>query len=66
MRDPVPNAALPRAPTSGREEGRSAAHERHKATQVRCPDCDKLLAEHLHGTLITVCPRCKKRVTATR
>lgn len=68
MRDPVPNAALPRAPDR-REEGPGFARsveERLRAGQVRCPRCDKLLAEHLHGTLIIACSRCKERVTVTR
>jgi uncharacterized paraquat-inducible protein A len=69
MRDPVPNAALPRAPDDRPEEGPRFARsveERLRASRVRCPRCDKLLAEHLHGTLIIVCPRCKERVTTTR
>lgn len=70
MRDPVPNAARPRAPTDGAiAEGRCAAPtaaDRLEAGRVRCPRCDKLLAEHLRGTVTTVCPRCKQRVTATR
>lgn len=69
MRDPVPNAALPRAPDPRREEGLRVVprpEDRRKASQVRCPRCDKLLAEHLHGSLIIVCQRCKERVTTTR
>jgi hypothetical protein len=33
---------------------------------IRCPNCDKLLAERLVGTLVIVCIRCKKRLTITR
>lgn len=67
--DPASNPALPRAPAHGQQEGLRvvpSAAERLKAGQVRCPRCDKLLAEHLHGSLIIVCPRCKERVTTTR
>lgn len=70
MRDQqAPHAALPRAPNDRAQEGLAVARNaeaRRKAQQVRCPRCDKLLAEHLHGTLIVVCSRCKERVTTTR
>ena len=34
--------------------------------EVRCPRCDKKLAEALAGTLVIVCPRCKERTTIAR
>jgi len=70
MRDQRSPHALPRAPNEeAHEAGLRAVPtplERLKAQRVRCPHCDKLLAEHLTGTFTTVCVRCKKRVTATR
>ncbi len=69
MREQRLPAALPRAPDDGRAPaGLRAvpdAHERLKAAQVRCPRCDKLLAEQLQGTLTATCPRCKHRVSIT-
>jgi hypothetical protein len=60
-RDPVPNAALPRAPDHRREEGRRAA-------DVRCPTpgCGRKLAESLTGTLTIRCDRCRHLVTISR
>ena len=37
----------------------------HQARPVRCPSCDKLIAEALKGELTFVCPRCKQRSTVT-
>lgn len=64
VRDPVPNAALPRAPDhQGRQEGRTVAGD-----GVRCPNpkCRKKLAEELSGTLVMTCRYCNQRVTITR
>lgn len=65
-----PDVALPRAPDDGRgAAGLRAAPgtlARLKAQQVRCPYCDKYLAEHLRGTLIITCRGCKHRVEVTR
>jgi DNA-directed RNA polymerase subunit RPC12/RpoP len=65
-----PDLALSRAPEHGEHAAGLAvapdALARHRATQVRCPTCDKLLAEHLHGALTITCPRCKHRATITR
>lgn len=72
MRDPPPNAALPRAPDARPQEGRGAADgERPMAAltnEIRCPYCQKKLAEGLRGTITIICPRpaCKRRVTITR
>jgi uncharacterized paraquat-inducible protein A len=62
MRDPVPNAALPRAPDHRREEGRDVAP---REDGVRCPNpkCRKKLAEELHGSVTITCPRCGHYVT---
>lgn len=65
-----PDGALSRAPTEGRDAaGLRAAPDalaRLRAAQVRCPNCDKLLAEQLHGALTITCSRCKRRVTIER
>lgn len=64
MRDPVPNAALPRAPDrQGHGEGLRVAGD-----GVRCPHCGKKIAEDLRGTITFICPRntCHRRVTLTR
>jgi hypothetical protein len=64
MRDPVPNAALPRAPNERHREGLRLVG---KEDGVRCPtpDCGKKLGEYLSGTYRTICPRCKQLVTIT-
>lgn len=64
MRERTPHAALPRAPTP--DGGPSTEGRRVAGDEVRCPRCDKLLAERLAGTLIVRCPRCKERVTLIR
>lgn len=64
MRDPVPNAALPRAPDrQGHGEGLRVAGD-----GVRCPTpgCGRKLAETLTGTLTIRCDRCRHTVTITR
>lgn len=59
--DPLPNAALPRAPDQRRQEGRSATQG-----AIRCPHCDKKLGDRVVGIYETTCPRCKRPVTITR
>jgi DNA-directed RNA polymerase subunit RPC12/RpoP len=65
-----PDVALSRAPGGGAEAAGLAvvpdALRRHRAAQVRCPKCDKLLAEQLQGSLTVTCSRCKHRETFTR
>ena len=29
---------------------------------IRCADCNKKLAEYLHGTAVFTCKRCRKRI----
>lgn len=33
---------------------------------VRCPRCDKKLADHVEGLFITRCPRCHETVVVDR
>ena len=65
-----PDGALSRAPDVGRDAaGLRVAPDalaRHRAAQVRCPKCDKLLAEQLSGSITIACSRCKHRETFTR
>ena len=65
-----PDVALSRAPTEGREAAGLRvvpdAVQRLRMAQVRCPKCDKLLAEQLSGSLTITCARCKHRETFTR
>ena len=70
MRDQRSPQALPRAPNEETHEAGLRAVptpiERLRASAVRCPHCDKLLAEQLHGDITITCIRCKRRVTITR
>ena len=70
MRDQRSPHALPRAPNEGAADAGLRAVptplERLRASEVRCPHCDKLLAEQLHGDITITCIRCKRRVTITR
>jgi hypothetical protein len=65
-----PDVALSRAPEyAGPAAGRRVVPDalaRMKAAQVRCPHCQKLLAEQLHGMLTVTCTRCKRRLTIER
>lgn len=70
MRDRRDIHALPRAPSDGTHEAGLRAVptplERLRAARVKCPHCDKVIAEQLHGELTFQCPRCKRRETISR
>ena len=34
--------------------------------EVRCPGCNKKLADHVEGLFITKCPRCHETVVVDR